>query len=163
MIKAVSFFLLGLLALVLQSTWFFGEVIHPFRLDLIFILIVFLGTQDKVWPVLLVGFLLGLINDVLSWGGMGKAMFLYPLIIWIMQRIWFRTVIQSLIFLVVAVFIFNLFYALFVYFFQALAGGGWFTRQEALLVFFQAVITMLLALPMFYFFQNVFGRKTALS
>jgi len=163
MIETARFFPLGLLILVLQSTWFYGEVLHPFRFDLVFILIVFLGTLERLWSVLIVGFLLGFITDVLSWGGMGKAMFLYPLIIWVMHRIWSRTVVQSHLFLVIAVFVFNLLYGLSVYFFLTLSWGQAFTRHQAFLVFIQAVITTLLAFPLSYLFRTFFGRKTALA
>ena len=38
---------IGLVFLVLQATWFYGEEINPFRLDLVFILIIFLGTLNQ--------------------------------------------------------------------------------------------------------------------
>jgi rod shape-determining protein MreD len=161
--KYFLLFLLGIFLLVLQSTWLYGETIHPFRFDLVFFLIFCLGTQERVLPGLILGFFLGMMMDVLSWGGMGKAMFLFPLIVWLTHQVWTRTVIQSLVFMIITVFILQIFYGFSVYFFQALSSGQEFSRYQSFLILVQGIITMLIGLPLFYLFKTCFGKKPALS
>ncbi|MEW6185398.1 MAG: rod shape-determining protein MreD [Thermodesulfobacteriota bacterium] len=161
--KYILLFLLGLVLLVLQSTWLYGETIHPFRFDLVFILIFCLGTQERVFPGLILGFFLGLMMDILSWGGMGKAMILFPLIVWVTHQLWTRTMVQSIFFMVLTVFFLQIFYGFSVYFFQTLSSGHEFSRYLSFLIVVQAIITMLISLPLFYLFKTCFGKKPALS
>ncbi len=67
------FFILGVSLLVLQSTWLYGESINPFRIDLLFILIIFLGTLNRLSLGLVLGVLLGTDGGypVLGWNGKG--------------------------------------------------------------------------------------------
>jgi rod shape-determining protein MreD len=157
------FFMLGLGLLVLQSTWLYGESINPFRIDLLFILIIFLGTLNRLTLSLILGVLLGLMVDILSWGGMGKAMILYPLVIWICHLVWSRTVIQSLLFMVFSVLFLQILYGFIVYFLLSFSRDLEFTRHQSLLIVGQAVITMLISLPLFYIFKSFFGKKPSIS
>ncbi len=161
--KFLLFFILGLIFLVLQSTWLYGEMISPFRIDLLFILIIFLGTLERLRLGLLLGVLLGMIVDVLSWGGMGKAMILYPLVVWIFHLVWTRTLIQSIFFMVFSVLLLQLLYGFSVYFFLTLSQGLEFSQYQSFMIVVQAVITMLLSLPLFYLFKAFFGEKPSLS
>jgi rod shape-determining protein MreD len=156
------FFALGLSLLVVQSTWLYGEVINPFRIDLLFILIIFLGTLNRLSLALILGALLGMMVDILSWGGMGKAMILYPLIVWIYHLVWTRSIIQSIFFMVVSVLLLQILYGFTVYFFLTLSQGMEFTRYQYFLIMVQAVITMLLSLPLFYLFKTFFEKKPSL-
>jgi rod shape-determining protein MreD len=156
------FFALGLSLLVLQSTWLYGEVINPFRIDLLFILIIFLGTLNRLSLALILGVLLGMMVDILSWGGMGKAMILYPLIVWIYHLVWTRSVIQSIFFMVFSVLLLQILYGFTVYFFLTLSQGMEFSRYQYFLIMVQAIITMLLSLPLFYLFKTFFGKKPSL-
>ena len=163
MIKDFFLFLaLGLISLVLQSTWLSGEWVNPLRPDIIFILIIFLGTLNRLGLGLVVSALLGMMVDVLSWGGLGLAMILYPLIFWVFSFIGTRTNIQSSVFSVMAVLIFQIIYGFLVHFFLSLSMGLEFTRHQSFLVVVQAVITMLVSIPVLYFFKAFFGKKPSL-
>ena len=157
------FFILGLGLLVLQSTWLYGEFINPFRIDLLFILIIFLGTLNRLTLSLILGVLLGLMVDILSWGGMGKAMILYPLVIWICHLVWSRTIIQSLLFMVFSVLFLQILYGFIVFFLLSFSRDLEFSRHQSLLIVGQAVITMLVSLPLFYIFKSFFGKKPSIS
>ncbi len=157
------FFILGLGLLVLQSTWLYGEFINPFRIDLLFILIIFLGTLNRLTLSLILGVLLGLMVDILSWGGMGKAMILYPLVIWICHLVWSRTIIHSLLFMVFSVLFLQILYGFIVYFLLSFSRDLEFTRHQSLLIIGQALITMLVSLPLFYIFKSFFGKKPSIS
>jgi rod shape-determining protein MreD len=161
--KFLLFFILGLILLVLQSTWLYGEMISPFRIDLLFILIIFLGTLERLSLGLLLGVLLGMMVDILSWGGMGKAMILYPLVVWIIHLVWTRTIIQSIFFMVFSVLLLQILYGFAVYFFQTLSKGLEFSRSQSFMIVVQSVITMLLSLPLFYLFKAFFEKKPSLS
>jgi rod shape-determining protein MreD len=161
--KFFLFFALGLSLLVLQSTWLYGEIINPFRIDLLFILIIFLGTLDRLSLALILGVLLGMMVDILSWGGMGKAMILYPLVVWITHLVWTRTIIQSIFFMVFSVLLLQILYGFTVYFFLTLSQGLEFSRYQSFMILVQAVITMLLSLPLFYLLKTFFGKKPSLS
>ena len=157
------FFMLGLGLLVLQSTWLYGEFINPFRIDLLFILVIFLGTLNRLTLSLILGALLGLMVDILSWGGMGKAMILYPLVIWIYHLVWSRTLIQSLLFMVFSVFVLQILYGFLVYFLLSFSRDLEFTRHQSLLIVGQSIITMLISMPLFYIFKSFFGKKPSIS
>ncbi|MBI4765891.1 MAG: hypothetical protein HY787_15045 [Deltaproteobacteria bacterium] len=164
MVKHFFFFLgLGLGLLVLQSTWLYGEFINPFRIDLLFILIIFLGTLNQLILGLILGALLGLMVDILSWGGMGKAMILYPLVVWIYHLVWSRTIIQSMSFMVFSVLFLQILYGFLAHFLLSFSRDLEFTRHQSLLIIGQAVITMLISLPLFYLFKSFFGKKPSLS
>ena len=157
------FFILGVSLLVLQSTWLYGESINPFRIDLLFILIIFLGTLNRLSLGLILGVLLGMMVDILSWGGIGKAVILYPLAVWIVHLVWTRTIIQSIVFMVISVLVLQILYGFSVYFFLTLSQDLEFTRHQSFLIVVQAVITMLVSLPLFYLFKTFFGGKPSLS
>ena len=157
------FIVLGVSLLVLQSTWLYGEWINPFRIDLLFILIIFLGTLNRLSLGLILGVLLGMMVDILSWGGIGKALILYPLVVWIVHLVWTRTIIQSMFFMVFSVLVLQILYGFSVYFFQTLSHNLEFTRHQSLLIVVQAVITMLVSLPLFYLFKTFFGKKPSLN
>ena len=157
------FFILGVGLLVLQSTWLYGESINPFRIDLLFILIIFLGTQNRLSLGLLLGVLLGTMVDILSWGGMGKAMILYPLVVWIVHLVWTRTTIQSIYFMVFSVLLLQILYGFAFYFLLTLSNDLEFTRYQSFLIIVQSVITMLVSLPLFYLFKTFLGKKPSLS
>ncbi|MBA4392238.1 MAG: rod shape-determining protein MreD [Desulfobacca sp.] len=156
-------FLLGLFCLVLQSTWLSGETINPFRLDLLFIVIIFLGTLNRLALGLVLSVLLGMIVDILSWGVLGLAMILYPLIFWIFSFIEARTTFESLAFPVISVLIFQIFYGFLVHFFLTFFKGLEFTRQESFLIFEQAILTAVVSLPVLYLFRVFLGKKPSLA
>jgi hypothetical protein len=146
MVKNFFFFLgLGLVLLVLQSTWLYGESINPFRIDLLFILIIFLGTLNRLILGLILGALLGLMVDILSWG------------------VWSRTIIQSMSFMVFSVLFLQILYGFLVHFLLSFSRDLEFTRHQSLLIIGQALITMLISLPLFYLFKSFFGKKPSLS
>jgi len=164
MIKDFFIYLgLGLVLLVLQATWLYGEWINPFRLDLVFILIVFIATQDQLGMGLILSALLGLWVDILSWGILGLSMTLYPLLLWIYHSVWVRTNIQSLLFKVFSVLILQVLYCFLTYFFLNLSFSQDFTREQSFLSILQSVITMLVSLPLFYLFQVFFGKRPAMG
>jgi rod shape-determining protein MreD len=157
------FFILGVSLLVLQSTWLYGESINPFRIDLLFILIIFLGTLNRLSLGLALGVLLGMMVDILSWGGIGKAIILYPLVVWIVHLVWSRTTIQSIYFMVFSVLLLQILYGFACYFFLTLSNDLEFTQYQCFLIIVQSVITMLVSLPLFYLFKTFLGKKPLLS
>jgi rod shape-determining protein MreD len=164
MVKDFFLFLaLGLVSLVLQSTWLSGPWVNPFRPDLIFILIIFLGTLNRLGLGLAVSGLLGMLVDVLSWGGLGLAMILYPLIFWIFSYIGARTNIQSSTFSVIAVLLFQIIYGFLAYFFLSLSRGLDFSRHLSFMILVQAFITMVVSIPLLYIFKAFWAKKPSLS
>ncbi len=157
------FFILGLSLLVLQSTWLYGESINPFRIDLLFILIIFLGTLNRLSLGLVLGALLGMMVDILSWGGIGKAVILYPLVVWIVHLVWTRTTIQSIYFTVFSVLLLQILYGFACYFSLTLSNDLEFTQYQSFLIIVQSIITMLVSLPLFYLFKTFLGKKPSLS
>jgi len=156
------FFILGLIFLVLQSTWLYGEAINPFRIDLLFILLIFWGTLNRLGLGLILGVLLGMMVDVLSWGLPGMAIILYPLIVGFYHFIWTRTNIQSMVFKIFSVLLLQILYGFSVYCFLTLSKGLEFTRHQSFFIVVQAVITMLVSLPLFYLFKAFFQKKPSL-
>ena len=65
---------IGVAFLVLQATWFYGEEINPFRLDLVFILVTLLGTLGQFGLGILVSAFLGMLVDILSWDMLGLTL-----------------------------------------------------------------------------------------
>lgn len=164
MIKDFFLFLaLGLVSLVLQSTWLSGEWVNPFRPDLIFILIIFLGTLNRLGLGLAVSVFLGMMVDVLSWGGLGLAVILYPLIFWVFSYIGTRTNIQSPAFAVIAVLLFQIIYGFLVHFFLSLSQDLDFSRHLSFLIVVQSVITMVVSIPLLSIFKAFLGKKPSLS
>jgi rod shape-determining protein MreD len=163
--KIRDFFLflsLGLFCLILQSTWFFGEMMDPFRLDLLFILIIFLGTLNRWSQGLILSALLGLLVDILSWGVLGLAVILYPLIYWISFFIGARTTVESLVFPVMAALIFQIFYGFLIHFPLAFFKGLEFTQEHSILILEQALITAMLSVPVLYLFRAFWGKKPSM-
>jgi rod shape-determining protein MreD len=163
--KIKDFFLflfLGLFFLVLQSTWLSGELIHPYRLDFLFVLIIFLGSLNRLVLGLIVSVLLGMMVDLLSWGVLGLAVILYPLIFWIFSFIHSRTNIESLVFPGIAVLVFQLLYGLVVFFLLSFFKGLEFPQHQSLLIFEQAIITALLSVPVLYFLKAFLRKKPSL-
>ena len=157
------FFILGVGLLVFQSTWLYGEFINPFRIDLLFILIIFWGTLNQLSLGLVLGVLLGTMVDILSWGGIGKAIFLYPLVIWIVHMVWTRTTFQSIYFMVFSVLLLQILYGFAYYFFLTLSNNLELTQYQSFLILVQSIITMLVSLPLFYLFKTFLGKKPSLS
>ena len=164
MIKDFFLFLaLGLVSLVLQSTWLNGEWVNPFRVDIIFILIIYLGTLNRLGLGLAVSVFLGMMVDVLSWGGLGLAVILYPLIFWVFSYIGTRTNIQSEAFAVIAVLLFQIIYGFLVHFFLTLSWGLEFTGHQSFLIMVQAVFSAVISIPVLYLFKAFLGKKPSLS
>ena len=163
MIKEFFLFLLfGLIFLALQSTWFAPDFLDPLRLDMVFVLVIFLGTLTRIGRGLSLSILLGLFVDVLSWGMPGAAMILYPLFFWIFYFLASHTDIHSLGFVIIAVLVFQIFYGFGIHFFLALFKGLEFNRNQVLLIFEQAVLTMLTGLPVLFLFKRLFHKKPSL-
>lgn len=155
--------LIGMILMVLQSTWLAVEVDNFFHPDLLFILLIFLGTQNRLGMGLILSILLGAMVDLLSWGLPGTAVILYPLIFWVFLFIGTRTNINSPVFAVLAVLIFEIFYGLMVYFFLSIFRDLEFTQAQLLLLVEQALITMLVSIPLFWIFKIIFKKKPSLS
>jgi rod shape-determining protein MreD len=163
MVKDILLFcLIGLLFLVLQSTWLAVEVDNPLRPDLLFILLIFLGTQNRLQRGLILSVFLGAMVDLLSWGLPGTAVILYPLIFSIYFFVGTRTHISSPIFAVASVLVFQIFYGLLVYFLLSVFQDLEFTQRQLILLIEQALVTMLVSIPLFIFFKILFRKKTAL-
>lgn len=156
------FGLLGLLFLVLQSTWLAVDWINPFRFDLLFILVIFLGTLERLGLGLVLSIFLGMMVDLLSWGMPGTAMILYPLIFWVFFFLGTRTEIRSPAFAVTAVLLFQIFYGFTGHLFLSLFRGSEFSRTQLLLVVEQALITLLVSLPVFFIFKVIFRKRPSL-
>jgi rod shape-determining protein MreD len=161
--EALLFCLLGLVLLVLQSTWLAVEVDNPFRPDLLFVLLIFLATRNRLAMGLILSILYGAMVDLLSWGLPGTAVILYPLIFWVFLFIGTRTNISSPVFAILAVLIFEIIYGLLVYFFLSIFRDLEFTQTQLLLLFEQALMTMLVSIPLFLIFNIIFKKKPSLS
>ena len=149
---------IGLLFLVLQSTWFYAEEINPFRLDLVFVVIIILGGLNRLIMGVALSALLGMIVDILSWDMLGLTMTLYPLLFLVCHFIASRTNLQSLWFQTVSVFVFQALYGILVLLFLKTSLGVEVSRVQVFFVFVQAFITMLIALPVTRL-QRVFLKK----
>jgi rod shape-determining protein MreD len=158
----LKFCLIGLLFLVLQSTWLAVEVDNPWRPDLLFILLIFSGTQNRLRWGLILSVILGSVVDLLSWGLPGTAVILYPLLFSIYFFIGTRTNLSSPIFAVASVLIFQIFYGLLVYFLLYVFRDLEFTPPQFILLIEQALITMLVSIPLFIIFKILFNKKPAL-
>ena len=157
------FLVIGILLLILQTTWLYGDWINPFRLDLVFIFIVFLATQNRPALGLILSALLGLLVDILSWGILGLSMTLYPLIFWLFYFVWVRTNIQSLIFKVFSVLLLQILYSFAIYFFLLQSSGLDFSAYQTFYNLVQSFITTLVSLPLLYLFQVFLGKRPALG
>jgi rod shape-determining protein MreD len=157
------FLAIGILLLVLQSTWLCGDWINPFRLDLVFIFVVFLATRNRPGPGLILSALLGLLVDILSWGILGLSMTLYPLIFWLFYFVWVRTNIQSLLFKVFSVLLLQVFYSFATYLFLLQSSGQDFSSYQTFYNLIQSSITALVSLPLLYLFQVFLGKRPALG
>lgn len=149
---------IGLLFLVLQSTWFYGEEINPFRLDLVFVVIIILGGLNRLGMGVVISALLGMIVDILSWDLLGLTMTLYPLLFLVCHFVASRTNLQSFWFQPVSVFILQAVYGILVLLFLKTSLGVEVSRIQVFFVFVQAFITMLIALPLTHL-QRVFFKK----
>jgi rod shape-determining protein MreD len=157
------FLAIGILLLILQATWLYGDWINPFRLDLVFIFIVFLATQNHPGLGVILSALLGLLVDILSWGILGLSMTLYPLIFWLFYFVWVRTNIQSLIFKVFSVLLLQILYSFAIYFFLLHSSGQDFSSYQTFYNLVQSFITTLVSLPLLYLFQIFLGKRPALG
>jgi rod shape-determining protein MreD len=162
MIKDLFLLLLGLIFLVLQSTWLAMETINPFRPDLIFILVIFLGTLNRIWMGLVFSILLGTMVDMISWGVPGAAMILYPLIFLVFFYLGTRTDIQTPALAIIAVLILKIFYDCLVYYSLYLFRDMEFTQNQLWLIFEQALTTMVISIPLMYLFKAFFHKKPSL-
>lgn len=153
----------GLLFLVLQSTWLYGNEINPFRLDLVFIVIILLAGFNRLGTGIVLSAFLGMMVDILSWDLLGLTMILYVLIFLVYHFVWTRTNLQSLWFQMAAVFILQAFYGFLVQLFLKTTVGLAFSRVQLLFVFIQALITMLIALPIIYFHRVLVLRRQPLQ
>jgi rod shape-determining protein MreD len=160
--EILLFCLIGLLFLVLQSTWLAVEVDNPLRPDLLFILLIFLGTQNRLQRGLILSVFLGVMVDLLSWGLPGTAVILYPLIFSIYFFIGTRTLIGSPIFSVASVLVFQILYGLLVYFLLFVFQDLEFTHKQLILLIEQALVTMLVSVPLFILFKVLFRKKPVL-
>jgi rod shape-determining protein MreD len=161
--EALLFCLIGLVLLALQSTWLAVEVDNPFHPDLLLVLLIFLATRNRLAMGLILSILLGAMVDLLSWGLPGTAVILYPLIFWVFLFIGTRTNISSPIFAILAVLIFEIIYGLLVYFFLSIFRDLEITQTQLLLLFEQALMTMLVSIPLFLIFNIIFKKKPSLS
>ena len=112
---------------------------------------------------LAVSVFLGMMVDVLSWGGLGLAVILYPLIFWVFSYIGTRTNIQSSAFTVIAVLLFQIIYGFLVHFFLSLSQDLDFSRHLSFLIVVQSVITMVVSIPLLSIFKAFLGKKPSLS
>jgi rod shape-determining protein MreD len=149
---------IGLLFLVLQSTWFYGEEINPFRLDLVFVLIIILAGVNPIGIGVVISALLGMLVDILSWDLLGLTMTLYPLLFLVYHFVAGRTNLPSFWFQTAAVFILQAVYGILVLLFQKTSLGVEVSRIQVFSVFVQAFITMLIALPLTHL-HRVFLKK----
>jgi rod shape-determining protein MreD len=149
---------IGLLFLILQSTWFYGEEINPFRLDLVFVVVIILGGHAPLGIGLVISALLGMIVDILSWDLLGLTMTLYPLLFLVYHFVAGRTNLSSLWFQTAAVFVLQAVFGVLVLLFLKTSLGVEVSRIQVFFVLVQAFITMLIALPLSHF-HRVFLKK----
>jgi rod shape-determining protein MreD len=153
---------IGLLFLVLQSTWFYGEEINPFRLDLVFVVIILLGGLNRLWLGITISALLGMIIDILSWDLLGLTMTLYPLLFLIFHFVAGRTNIQALWFQTISIFFLQAVFGILVLFFLKTSLGVEISQIQVFFVLVQALITMLIALPVTYFYRVLLKKRMTL-
>jgi rod shape-determining protein MreD len=153
---------IGLFFLVLQATWFYGEEINPFRLDLVFILITLLGTLNQFGPGILISAFLGLLVDVLSWDMLGLTLTLYPLIFFLCHLVWTRTHLRSLWIQFVSIFVLQVLYVFVLQLLLKINAGGEFTQVQLLYILVQGLITMLIGLPLVYLHRFLMKKRLPL-
>jgi cell shape-determining protein MreD len=125
-------------------------------------MMIFLGSGNRFGLGLVLSVFWGMMVDLLSWGVLGLAVILYPLIFWIFSFIVSRTTIESLAFPVIAVLIFQILYGFLVHFLLTFFKGLEFTQQQSLLILKQAILTAIVSVPVLYFFRAFFGKKPSL-
>ncbi len=153
---------IGIAFLVLQSTWFYGEEINPFRLDLVFVLVTLLGTLSQFGSGLLISAFLGMLVDILSWDMLGLTLILYPLIFLLCHLIWTRTQLQSLWIQFVSIFVLQVFYVFLVQVLLRINVGVEFSQIQVLYILVQGLITMLIGLPLVYFHRHLMKKRLPL-
>jgi rod shape-determining protein MreD len=153
---------IGLVFLVLQATWFYGEEINPFRLDLVFILVTLLGTLNQFGPGILISALLGMLVDILSWDMLGMTLTLYPLVFLLCHLVWTRTHLQSLWVQFVSIFVLQVLYVFLVQVLLRINVGIEFTRIQILYILVQGLITMLIGLPLVYLHRFLMKKRLPL-
>ena len=153
---------IGLVFLVLQATWFYGEEINPFRLDLVFILVTLLGTLNQFGRGILISALLGMLVDILSWDMLGLTLTLYPLVFLLCHLVWTRTHLQSLWVQFVSIFVLQVCYVLLVQVLIKINVGVGFTQIQLLYILVQGLITMLIGLPLVYLHQFLMKKRLPL-
>jgi cell shape-determining protein MreD len=153
---------IGIAFLVLQSTWFYGEEINPFRLDLVFILVTLLGTLGQFIPGILISAFLGMLVDILSWDMLGLTLILYPLIFLLSHLIWTRTQLQSLTIQFVSIFVLQVLYVFLVQILLRINIGAEFSQIQVLYILVQGLITTLIGLPLVYFHRYLMKKRMPL-
>jgi cell shape-determining protein MreD len=159
----LAFSFLGLFFLGLQSTWLAVGAGNPLRPDLLFILLIALGMQNRLTRGAIFSVILGGIVDLLSWGLPGPAIILYPLILSIYFFIGTRTHISPPVFAVIFVLVFQIVYGLLVYFSLYAFRDLEFTQSQFILLLEQALITMVVSIPLVFIFQVLFKKKPVLT
>lgn len=153
---------IGLVFLVLQATWFYGEEINPFRLDLVFILVTLLGTLNQFGPGILISAFLGMLVDILSWDMLGLTLTLYPLVFLLCHLVWTRTHLQSLWIQFVSIFVLQVLYVFLVQVLLKINVGIDFTQVQILYILVQGLITMLIGLPLVYLHRFLMKKRLPL-
>ena len=148
--------------LVLQATWFYGEEINPFRLDLVFILVTLLGTLSQFGLGILVSAFLGMLVDVLSWDMLGLTLTLYPLIFLLCHLVWTRTHLQSLWIQFVSIFVLQVLYGFLVQILVKINIGVEFSQIQVIYILVQGLITMLIGLPLVYLHGYLMKKRQPL-
>lgn len=153
---------IGMAFLVLQSTWFYGEEINPFRLDLVFILVTLLGTLSQFGPGILISAFLGMLVDILSWDMLGLTLVLYPLIFLLCHLVSTRTQLQSPWIQFVSIFVLQVFYVFLVQILLRINIGVEFSQIQVLYILVQGLITMLIGLPLVYLHRYLMNKRLPL-
>jgi len=153
---------IGMALLVLQATWFYGEEINPFRLDLVFILVTLLGTLSQFGLGILISAFLGMLVDILSWDMLGLTLTLYPLIFLLCHLVWTRTQLQSLWIQFVSIFVLQVLYVFLVQILLKINIGVEFSQIQVLYILVQGLITMLIGLPLVYLHRYLMKKRLPL-
>ena len=153
---------IGMALLVLQATWFYGEEINPFRLDLVFILVTLLGTLSQFGLGILISAFLGMLVDILSWDMLGLTLTLYPLIFLLCHLVWTRTQLQSLWIQFVSIFVLQVLYVFLVQILLKINSGVEFSQIQVLYILVQGLITMLIGLPLVYLHRYLMKKRLPL-
>jgi rod shape-determining protein MreD len=148
--------------LVLQATWFYGEEINPFRLDLVFILVTLLGTLNQFGLGILISAFLGMLVDILSWDMLGLTLTLYPLIFLLGHLVWTRTQLQSLWIQFLSIFVLQVLYVFLVQILLKINVGVEFSQIQVLYILVQGLITMLIGLPLVYLHRHLMKKRLPL-